>query len=227
MRIFTKLVGSVGFATAIVFVASGPNYHRMRPRVHCSLPVREYQFREFSPKQIAISRTALLVPLRPEVVRVGDAPLTNLRLGDSHQAKVFQFVDNPILRSNHCSVSQMAVVLEETGHWSVSLQADQNPLFPIGNSPLNPTTIEPTRLFTDHMQRNQFYIRVRGYVTNTPRQEGQLLGDPVAVQLEVPPFWVQKGRSYPLHATGFSPEASTYFDVITHVELEFFYAEAQ
>lgn len=135
--------------------------------------------------------------------------------------KSFQFVKAPTLQIDHCSISQMSVLLHESGRWTVSLRANQNPLNV--QQPLNVTTGEPIRLFTDHLQRNQFQVVVRCYVQHGSGDSDTLIGKPMIIPLHVKPFWVQRQEPYPLFEAGYHPHIQQYFESLDRVEIEFAY----
>jgi hypothetical protein len=136
-----------------------------------------------------------------------------------HSIKSFQFVENARLQIDHCSIQQMSVLLHESGHWSISLRADQNPLQ--SDEPLNPTTAEPPQLFTSHLQRNEFHVSVRCYAAFGDVLENRLVGKPLIIPLDLRPFWVQRQRPYQLFQTGSNSRIRDHFELIDRVEIEF------
>lgn len=225
MSIKKKLVGVVS-TVSIVMVAAGPDYHRTRPGVRCEIPNREYQYKKYSQPLRSLSNVPVLieVPLSENILDGRSLVGTIPRSSEPKQltVKSFQFVKDPTLIIDHCSISQMSVLLDETGRWTVSLLANQNPLNT--QQPLDVTTIEPNQLFTDHLKRNQFHVVARCYVQFGPADTNRLIGKPLVIPLYVKPFWVQKQKPYQLFETdGYSPEIRRYFGSIDRVEIEFAY----
>ena len=200
----------------VVVCASGARHHVMRPRVACGLPDRNYEFRNFSLPVTALSFGAPPVAVLGSSIAIETAAVP---------AKLFQFREAS-LRSEHCSISQMAVRLHSNGNWAISLRADQNPRTIEPVEVMTPAmTKEDPRLFTEHFLRNQFFVRVRCYAQHGPGVDEGLLGKPVMVQLEAPPFWVQRGVPYPLLATGWDGAVEKYYNQIDRVAIEFFYRQ--
>lgn len=139
--------------------------------------------------------------------------------------KTFSFGESPVLRIGHCSISKMSVQVYDSGGWSVSLQADQNPN-PGSDEAVNAvrdvTTAEPIQSFTEHLQRNQFFVRAYCYANYGRGRRAGALGGPTVIPLELEPFWVQKGVSHPLVVTGSLPRVRQLFQQIDRVELEFY-----
>ncbi|MBI3467735.1 MAG: hypothetical protein HY000_32405 [Planctomycetes bacterium] len=188
--------------------------------------------------RLAVAETATLAPaaglaageVLPVPAGVLPAPLTAPprvgMIGEPRplaHAKLFQFRE-AALRSDHCSISHIAVRLQENGYWWISLRADQNPREVPPVEIATPTmTLEEPKQFTEHLLRNQFFVRVHCIGGHGPGTERGLLGTPVMVQLEPAPFWVQRGMPYPLIGTGFHPAVVEFYDLIDRVEVEFFY----
>lgn len=215
------------FAIGFVAVAAAPHYHRTRPAVRCAIPEHDYHYGKFSQPQRSFSNE----PLRIEVPRIASGKLPSTlnraprdsREDETETVKAFQFVNDPRLQIDHCSISELSVLLHESGRWSVNLRADQNPLNE--QKPLNVTTSEPRRLFTDHMKRNEFHLVARCYANHGPAQRNALLGKPIVIQLDIKPFWVQRQEPHQLFEAGFHPHIQTYFDSIDRVEIEFAYRQ--
>ena len=200
-------------ASGLVVMAAAPNYHRTRPCVRCSIPDRDYHYGKFSQPKRSLSGIA--VPMETAmstVAKVGPIQGRSILATDDNRrqkTKLFQFVKTPRLQIDHCSISQMSVMLHESGEWTVSLRADQNPLQE--KKPLNVTTIQPNRRLTEHLKRNQFHVVARCYVHEGPHRGKALLGKPLLVQLPIEPFWVQKQEPYQLFETNYHPQVQQYF----------------
>lgn len=230
-----RLTRRLFLAGGLVAVAAAPCYRLTHPQLPGGIPVREYQYKRFSQPQRAVSAVGILVR-EPAAVAAAAAATGNLppsvlvmaAATTDNPVKAYQFVDRPRLIIDHCSVSQLSVLLYKSGGWTVSLRADQNPV------QLEPplleqrvTTAEPVRKFTAHLQRNQFVVRIQCYGGNAPAPVGTLLGPPVMIPLEPRPFWVQKETPYWFVDRGSEVGIREYFDSIDHVELEFSYRTDQ
>ena len=220
MRIHKKIAVAVS-VVSMVGVAAAPTFHRTRPVVRCDIPARDYQHTKLSQKLLSVSNVPLVINV-PLKNFFGDSPVDRSVLTDGKQLSVksFQFVTDPVLQSNHCYISQMSVLLHESGRWTISLQADQNPVNPARI--FDVTTAQPLQLFTDHLQRNEFHVVARCYAQYGPNANG-LLGKPFVFPLIVRPFWVQRQQPYSLLETGFNPDVQQYFGSIDRVEIEFAY----
>ena len=115
----------------------------------------------------------------------------------------------------------MSVLLHKSGRWTVSLRANQNPLN--SQQTLDVTTSEPTRLVTDHLQRNKFQVVARCYVRYGPGDSDDLTGKPMVIPLDVKPFWVYRQEPYQLFEADYHPQIQQYFELIDRVEIEFAY----
>ena len=209
----------------VVIVAAAPNYHRTRPCVRCAIPDRDYLYQKFSQPLRSLSNEAVLIETPLVASEKGSGYQSRLALDSddrrSLKIKSFQFVKDSTLRIDHCSISQMSVLLHDSGRWTVSLRANQNPLN--AQQPLNVTTGEPIRLFTDHLQRNQFQVVARCYVQHGPGDSDGLIGKPMVIPLHVKPFWVQRQEPYQLFEADYHPHIQQFFESIDRVEIEFAY----
>lgn len=221
---FNKKIAVAVSSVSIVIIAAAPTYHRTRPGIRCGIPVRDYQHNKRSQPVRSLSEAPLLI----------DVPLTATTNGGSavpfvagvanrqpHRVKSFQFVKNSTLQIDHCFVSDMSVLVHENGRWTISLRANQNPLYV--REPLDVTTMEPKQLFTDHLKRNQFHIVAYCYSQYGPGDGNELIGKPLVIPLYVRPFWVQKEQPYTLFEPGYHRDIERHFDSIDRVEIEFAY----
>ena len=211
------------FALGLVLVAAAPRFYHARPQIRCSIPDRTYQFGKYSQPKSTLSNVAVARPsggISPGKWLLPVEPLPNDAARSQQMVKSFQFVDKPVLRSDHCSVSQLSVLLSESGHWTVSLRADQNP---VGFAAPKVSTDEPNRLFTEHLLRNQFQIVVRCYAGPMTGTTERLVGNPVVIVLHIDHFWVQRQQPYQLVESDYDARIRQYFPVIERVELEFVY----
>jgi hypothetical protein len=194
---------------ALLAVAAAPGYHFTRPRVRCCLPERDYQFGRFSPPLFAMSQSAVNLPL--------PAPGEGVQL----PARLYQF-DVAQLKIDHCSISQMAVEIQQNGHWILNLQADQNPLAPRSSEVVpNVTTEGDASKYTAQQRRNAFHVALRCY--RAGGDSAVPLGKPLAIELKPDPFWVQRGQPYRLMASGTDKSLGDFFGAIDRVEIEFYY----
>lgn len=220
----------VAAAVVLVLVAAAPHYFRSRPPLRCGLPGHEedYNYGKFSRTVRTLSATPPIPVRAPlpldEMIRLNPSD-TVPKFGrrPPHAIKAFQFVENPKLQIDHCSISQMSLQLLEDGHWFLTLRADQNPRPTEFDARRKVTTKEEPRLFTEHLQRNEFHVRVQCYAGfGTGNQLGPV-GKPVVIPLKVDPFWVQKGRPRSMYIRGFNEGVEEFFNIIDRVEIEFFY----
>lgn len=215
-------------AVAVTVVAAGPHRGVTRPATDCALPHHDYQYRDFSQPVQSVSAVGILV--RDPLPTVGLSELDRERLrrtGDAaalRSVKAFQFVDRPRLQIDHCSISQITVNLYENGEWTISLRADQNPiqLAPAAAN-RDVTTSEETVKFTDHIKRNLFKVQLRCYARTGGAVADSALGKPVAIPLDIAPFWVQRQQPRWFYDTGNDSLIRQYFDMIDRVEIEFTY----
>lgn len=216
---------AVAFSTvSIVVIAAAPTFHRTRPGVRCDIPVRDYQYKKLSQPLRSLSNVPVLIdgPLAARTNGGNTTPsIAGLANRQTLRTKSFQFVKEPALQIDHCSIADMSVLLHENGNWTISLQANQNPLN--AKRPLDVTTMQPKQLFTDHLKRNQFHVVAYCYAQYGPGDGNELIGKPLVIPLYVRPFWVQKQQPYTLFEPGNHPDIQPHFDSIDRVEIEFAY----
>lgn len=224
MSIKTRLLFALS-AAVLVIVAAAPSYHHARPRVRCAIPGRDYQYQKLSQPKRSLSSVPVLIDVPLVASGMSGDSMSKLALGpEDHQRrkiKSFQFVTAPTLQIDHCSISKMSVLLHESGRWTISLRANQNPLNE--QEAPNVTTIEPNRLVTDHLRRNKFHVFALCYVKYGPGDTNDLTGKPLVIPLQVKPFWVQRQEPYQLFEGDYDPDIRQYFDAIDRVEIEFAY----
>lgn len=221
--LLTLLLGAGALA-----VAAGPVHRSARPVVRCSLPVRNYQFEDRSQPVSSVSAVGILArePLPLSLIDSRDPRLTRLYADPMllRGVRRYEFVREPRLRIDHCYISKMSVLLHESGHWTLSLRADQNP---VALDPpaieRNFTTSEGVRLLTEHLRRNLFFVNVRCYANYGGDTAPSSVGRPLVVPLEIDPFWVQNGEPYWLYRSGHDPRIREWYAEIDRVELEFHY----
>ena len=82
-----------------------------------------------------------------------------------------------------------------------------------------------TTIQTAQLKRNQFVVRVRGYANYPNGAATRVAGPtpPAVVELDLEPFWVQKGEPYSGFFTGRAEAVRRYFTAIDRVEVEFTY----
>lgn len=119
------------------------------------------------------------------------------------------------LAIDHCSVSKVAITLEENGNWSANFTARQNPR--------DVNEIERPRI--ERFVRNKFYVTLKlfgQYPLATDPMTSEL-AQPQLAEIEVPAFWLEKGESDNVFEFAECPEVAHYFDVITRIEVDFQY----
>jgi hypothetical protein len=217
-------------AAVLANLGAGPvvTYHRTKVRPLPGLPVHEYVYGGISTTTSAHSLTALLIEER--------LPVDGAARPGRAKVKVFQLARRT-MQLDHCSLSRVALVLEENGDWTLSLRADQNPWMTGPDREVSTPTqlrgpvsaLEPPiperRLHTEGLKRNQFFVKVRFYGAYPVREEvpGLAPGKPVLFELPTAAFWVQRGYPYNFWARGNLFLASRHFDLIDRVEVEFSY----
>jgi hypothetical protein len=240
MRIFRRTF----FTTAAMHVtaavrAAGPgagrgvSRFRTTPRVVCGLPDHDYVHGGARGPALGVSLPALLLPVR-------DAAQDGL-LPSGRRAYYYQ-MDAAELRVDHCSISRVSLAVRDDGYWTLSLRADQNlgdgripPLIAVGRpssseaaSPAPSRVLLPgataTGRFTEHIKRNLFIVKVRGYAAFAI---GSALdappSRPVLFQLSPPPFWVQRRETIFPKFQDASPEAAEFVRSADRVEVELSY----
>lgn len=136
--------------------------------------------------------------------------------GRKRTIKLYQ-LEQAELAIDQCAISDVALQLDNTGHWVLSLRGDQNRrVEPPAEAVFNPWA---------HIKRNEFVLQLRclGAFRNEPQEVAPRAGRPVLAVIEVQPFWVENGQPRYLRIPGYQPEIATYFPLIDRVELEFFY----
>jgi hypothetical protein len=198
------IVLGLALVVATGVALAGVGRHRTRPRPSTGIPDREYQFRSRSQPKIVASNTQLpLVREERDILRRKTIRYYQLR--------------QPKVEIDHCSISRVVLQLHDDGGWVVSLRADQNPVTEEG---VQPATTEQGR-YTAHIKRNRFHVEFRclGVYQDEP-QEGDP-NRPLLFNVELKPFWVQKGRPYALFERGDLGGDQQYFALVDRVELEF------
>jgi hypothetical protein len=228
-----RLILTTGGLAILCFTAAGAprvrhkiSSHHVRPKVVCDIPAYDYLSTNPAAPALAISQTAVLLrspTLEPGLPAVPGATVSYFLLAE------------PSLVNGHCSISNVALLIRDDGFWSLSLRADQNPVSSVTGLPLIAVSPSPPRVllpgatlpsqFTDHIKRNQFIIRVRGYGAYRDLTDAaSFTGHPVLFTLEVPPFWVE--RALPLIPPPFqgkNAQVADYFKNVDRVEVELTY----
>lgn len=204
-------------SAVLLVCGSGFDLFRPHTRTRClpGIPYADYQHGEVSPLVQTISASGIL-----REHPVADQPNVAKKPG----LRYFQ-LDEARIKNGHCFLSQLALTMEKTGWWTLSFRADQNPWFtqdPRGLPPTPPTGPE-TAPDTNHLKRNQFYIRIRCFV-DFPIKEGvPITGKSTVVVLQPPPFWVQRGVPEMGFIEGRHPGLHRFFDVIDRIEVDFYF----
>lgn len=220
------LPAAAGVAAALCALAP-VSYHRMRPGYTPGLPAYEYTYGTVSAAVSVFS----LDPL--PLARVDAAPGLLVR---RDRLKVFQ-LSRPEVKLDHCSLSRVAVTLQENGEWILSLRADQNawmtgpqhevstPTHLAGAVSARRPPIPNLPLETEGLKRNQFIVKVRCYGAFKifEKQPAANPGKPVLFELPTALFWVQRGVPYDLYLRQSLPAVAQFYDVVDRVEVEFSY----
>jgi len=245
-------ISAAGLTVALNATASDRVTLRRRLRCVPGIPTRDYNHREHSRTAFAMSASAVTLNSFPAVAspRIVEVQ-TDLLRGPvivtegfeavsaidptvptpGLRAKEYQFVDPTSLRIDHCSISEMAAVIDEGGEWVVSLRADQNPVVTRDRRRLIDEVvvddIRPSVLQTSQTPRNLFHVRVFGYAArgSQARTPGEGATDPAVFEAIIPPFWVQRARPRRMRWTGsLSPsQAARAFVLVDRIGVEFSY----
>ena len=218
-----------------VAVGGGVRRYRARPQELCGIPDADYQPPHPRPIVDPVLAVSLLAqPLSPTA---GDAAMSLKISGQTAAArprvKFYQFAPT-FLQIDHCSISRMALIINDRGYWRLSLQADQNPQVIIPDAGVAVPTAAQVRGLpggqlkqTNYLKRNLFVIRVRGlgaYSESLPTPPAPgAQGKPVLMALSPIEFWVQRGVPYSGVFENENRDAATFFDQIDRVEIEFSY----
>lgn len=211
----------VGIALSVVGLSgAGAKHYHSQARCLPGLPPRDYAYHDLSPSAIALSEraVALRAPVNPSLAVVGEA---------TERIRLYQFIEAPALRVDHCFVLRPSVTLSSTGTWVVSFRAVQNPIV-TANDPFLPIIRDEIReqvKQTSQILRNRFHVQVRGYAAR-PLANGPgatTLSAPVLFEAHVTPFWVERGVPREIRVSYDSPDVARYFDLIDRVEVEFRY----
>lgn len=153
-------------------------YHR-RARVRCGAPaIYEYEHKSTSlPDLRETSATLTLVAVQPPTNSV-------LTSADPRRTvRFWQVVDRP-LKLDHCSLSGIAVWIDETGSWSASMTATQQPY------------VGPGRQATPAVRflRNKFHVKVHAYGLAKVQSgdRASMVGQPEIFCMCLNPFWVDR-----------------------------------
>jgi hypothetical protein len=215
----------LGAACAVLCLGAGLWPHRTRPPYSCGVPDRPYQYRSSSATAQALSTVAILKERKPfelgaipEAWKDKAAPPLVVRA----QVKVYQ-LSVPKLQVDHCALSRVAFVLHEDGAWTLSLRAEQNVALGQDAKPAFATP-PPDGRFSEHLKRNQFFVRVRCYGLYPLEEKVETsTGKPALFRVDPDPFWVQRGEPYDFWRRGRCADCGSFFDLIDRVEIEFFY----
>ena len=223
-RLLFGMVAVVGSAGA------GVTYHRARPGCLPGLPCHEYVYGDISPPVSVFSLDPVMLDrVQPTAPGVPSGVVRE-------RVKFFQMPVTTV-RLDHCSLSRVVLTLHESGHWTLSLRADQNPWMTgpghvVSTSVQLPGAVSALRppipnlpKETDGLKRNQFLVKVRCYGGYPVREALPALapGKPVLFELPTAIFWVQRGYPYDFWAKQPLPAVSQYFDLVDRVEVEFSY----
>lgn len=218
-------------------VGAGVRRHQARPQELCGIPAADYQPPHPPPvvrPVIAVSQLGVVMARVPTTTATDTAMSLQVPAAvASPRVKVYQFIPTG-LAIDHCSISRMALTIDECGDWRLNLQADQNPQVTLPAADVAvPTTAQARGLpdvrlkQTEHLKRNLFVIRLRGYglyaepLATPPAPSIQ--GKPALAAIGPICFWVQRGVPYQGVFDGRCPDAGVSFDQIDRFELEFSY----
>lgn len=183
-------------------------YHR-RAKVRCGIPSGyDYETRRLSlPGVRETSATLILeqVQAPPNSTLVGNNPQRRLR--------VWQVIDRP-LKLDHCSLSNIAVWVDETGRWSANMTAVQQPF------------VGPDKQATPAARflRNKFHVTVHAYgmAKVETGNRATAVGQPEIFSMCLKPFWGDREQVL-LHSDGgtLSAEQLQRLPLVDRLEVEF------
>jgi hypothetical protein len=243
-------------ASAGIVTADGVRYYHVSPQQLCGIPPADYQPPQPPPAVVPVIALSskgqvLAQPVTPPpAARPMSLQIPGTTAAPATRVKSYQFSQST-LAVDHCSISRMALTIQDNGLWRLSLQADQNPQVETSTAL---TTVQPatTPIFgglvagrpasttapmrglpavqlkhTSFLKRNQFVIRLRGLgnfseVVAVPATPAAI---GKAVLFAPPPiiFWVQNGVPYALVHDGYDRDVQQFFDMIDRVEIELSY----
>jgi len=185
-------------------------YHR-RAKVRCDIPPRyDYETRRLSLPDVRETIATLLL----EQVK---APSNSYLIANhpQRQLRLWQVVDRP-LQVNHCSLSNIAVWIDESGRWSVNLTAVQHPF------------VGPDRQAMPEARflRNEFHVKVHAYgmAKVETANRATAVSQPEIFCMCLNPFWVDREQVM-LHNDGgtLSAEQLQRLPLVDRLEVEFRY----
>lgn len=214
--------------------------HRIEPL--CSVPREDYQYGSRTQSLVVRSLAAaphysfettehkitILKQLASAVGSNTDAAsvMPPINLNDvtvRPDSKLLQLA-NRTLEIAHCEISDLALKVEPSGFWYLSLRADQNRVS---------KKDEQTRSDEIHIKRNAFRLNVRLLSSEHRHQENvapeinqQVIaaqsGKIAVAHLVVSEFWVQREAPNMVSRKGFDPMIAQHLDEIDEAEFEFF-----
>jgi len=185
-------------------------YHR-RAKVRCGIsPGYDYETRRLSLPDVRETTATLLLE------QVKSPPNTSLPGSNpQRQLRLWQVVDRS-LQVDHCSLSNIAVWIDETGRWSANLTAVQQPF--VGQD----RQATPAARFL----RNKFHVKVHAYgmAKVETGNRATAVGQPEIFCMCLTPFWVDR-EQIKLHNDGgsLSDEQLQRLPLVDRLEVEFRY----
>lgn len=202
------LIGGLLVGTVAATAGDLLPYHR-RARVRCSLPAWPgYVTQQASPPVRTETNTVLWLELTdPPANSTLNAPVPERRI------RVYQG-GSPLV-VEHCSIGRVALAIDETGLWTVSLAAEQFPYIVNGND----RQATPAARFL----RNEFHIRFRGVAlaqTEDPQRVAPV-GQPEMFNVALQPFWMARDSRERISQRGrLTAEELARLPLVDRVEVE-------
>lgn len=145
------------------------------------------------------------------------------RRATTSKAKLMQLANRDV-QIAHCSISDVALLIEPSGAWHLSLRGDQNFLREDRRDQRNDEL---------HIKRNAFSVTMRllrssrsGGENLTPNVGGESgfnqAGKLAYVEIKIPEFWVQREAPQLITRVGHNAMIAYHYDDIDQVEYEFF-----
>jgi hypothetical protein len=236
IRLSRSRIALLAVLLLLASVNLGWSRHKTRGWNRCGIPAEyDYQTSHTTPPAKAVSALAVLMirnnpPHSAAPTPIGPPGTTAAAIATAATpppAKLnFYQLEQTLIVVDQCSISRVAVVLQQDGGWRVSLQADQNPKQADGTPvPVPAAAPNLPQKQVSHIKRNEFHVVVRGYSHNQLKDAADrtTLGKPLMFRLNLPPFWVQNGVPRDMAWDGVSQDVADYFELVDRVEVDLSY----
>lgn len=200
---------SLVLAGGAVAWAGDPGFYRRRAHVRCGIPGWPgYGVQEFQK------------PVLGETDAVLWLELTDARQGSSlaapapeRRVRIYQGAKDLVV--DHCTVSRLALAIDETGQWTASLTAEQNPFIMVGTE----RQATPAARFL----RNEFHLQLRGVALAKAADPDRIavIGQPEMFCITLQPFWLTRESRERISQVGrLTPRQLQQLPLVDRVEVE-------